>query len=418
MKDIYQFKPEINNIKDSQEKNSDDVNILTQNSNATKSELEKLKEKLNILAEKLGQPQIEFKSEVEELNAYIKSTFPNDGIKTVYDKHFEMQNVDYIAVSLIGGIAAVVDAFIVQIPKDTTIVRNGSKIKQEGSPLTELLRNIGFSKDGQTSEWVTTLEKFFKVPYDKSVDPDIAGFCPKTHRLHSLAHDPSLAGLLWAIKDYITGTMSCIDKNGVLQFVKVENADLSKLIIAPFMWFGHLLSDIFTRMGIPIPGWSYLQLLQIGSIGEKERTIAEVTRYMYMEGYDIRHLASMSVVNATIEILVRIYFFLTQEMRHTKGVNLSVSEREYEVIKLNIKKHNMLAISYAIAYFGNIAKIAAYEGNPNAFNLPLWIGMVKEAIGQLVIHTRSSKIFEKGIESRHVIDENFSILLNKLEENK
>ena len=33
MKDIYQFKPEINNIKDSQEKNSDDVNILTQSIN-------------------------------------------------------------------------------------------------------------------------------------------------------------------------------------------------------------------------------------------------------------------------------------------------------------------------------------------------------------------------------------------------
>ena len=171
-------------------------------------------------------------------------------------------------------------------------------------------------------------------------------------------------------------------------------------------------------MGIPIPGWSYLQLLQFGSLGEKERTIAEVTRYMYLEGYDIRHFTSMSIVNAVIEILVRIYFFLTQEMRHTKGVHLSASEREYEEIKLNIKKHNMLAISYAIASFGNAVKIAAYSGNPTAFNLPLWIGMIKEAIGQLVIHTRSSKVFEKGIERRHVIDENFLSLLNKLEDKK
>lgn len=418
MKDFYQFKPEVNHIKDSQKENSAALNAIAQDVNTNNNDLEDLKNRINKLAKSLGQPQVEFKQEVIELNEYVKSVFPNDGIKTVYDKHFEMQNVDYIVVSLIGGLAAIVDAFIVKIPKDSTIVRKGEKITQEGSPLTEMFRSIGFNSEGQTSAWVTALEKFFKVPYDKSVDPDIAGFCPKTHRLHSLAHDPSIAGLLWAIKDCITGTMSCIDKNGMLQIVKVDEANLGKLITAPFLWFGHLLSDVFTRMGIPIPGWSYLQLLQFGSLGEKERTIAEVTRYMYLEGYDIRHFTSMSIVNAVIEILVRIYFFLTQEMRHTKGVHLSASEREYEEIKLNIKKHNMLAISYAIASFGNAVKIAAYSGNPTAFNLPLWIGMIKEAIGQLVIHTRSSKVFEKGIERRHVIDENFLSLLNKFEDKK
>lgn len=416
MKDLYQFNPEVNHIEDSQKENSAMLNVVAQDSDSNANELEELRNRINELAKNLGKPQVEVKQEVVELNEYVKSVLPNDGIKTIYDKHFEMQNVDYIVVSLIGGLAAIVDAFIVKIPKDTKIVRKGEKIAQEGSPLTGLFRSIGFNNEGQTSDWVTALEKFFKVPYDKSVDPDIAGFCPKTHRLHSLAHDPSIAGLLWAIKDCITGTMSCIDRNGVLQIVKVEEANLGKLLTAPFMWFGHLLSDVFTRMGIPIPGWSYLQLLQFGNIGEKERTIADVARYMYLEGYDVRHLASMSTVNAVIEILVRIYFFLTQEMQHTKGVHMSASEIEYENIKLNIKKHNMLAISYAIASFGNAVKIAAYSGNPNAFNLPLWTGMVKEAIGQLVIHTRSSKVFEEGIERRHAIDENFLVLFENLKE--
>lgn len=414
MKNLFQFNSEVNHIEDSQMVNSDAINVIAHDSDTNNNKLEELRTRINKLARNLGKPQVEFKQEIDELNEYVKSVLPNDGIKTLYDKHFEMQNVDYIAVSLIGGLAAIVDAFIVKIPKDTKIIRNGEAIRQEGSHLTGLFRSIGFNSEGQTADWVTALEKFFKVPYDKSVEPDISGFCPKTHRLHSLAHDPSIAGLLWAIKDFITGTMSCIDKKGVLQIVKVEEANLGKLMTAPFMWIGHLLSDVFTRMGIPIPGWSYLQLLQFGSIGEKERTIAEVTRYMYLEGYDVRHFASMSTVNAVIELLVRIYFFLTQEMRHSKDIHLSASEIEYENIKLNIKKHNMLAISYAIASFGNAVKLASYSGNPNAFNLPLWTGMVKEAIGQLVIHTRSSKVFEEGIERRHAIDENFLALFENL----
>lgn len=307
-----------------------------------------------------------------------------------------------------GGLAAVVDIFLVKIPKDAAIVRNGERIFQEGGSLTGMLRGIGIDENGKASKWIATLEKWFKVPYDKSVDSDIIGLMPKSHRLHSLAHDPSITGLIWGIKDIVSGTFTCIDKNGCLIVEKVAETDFLKLFTAPILWFGHLLSDVFTRMGLPIPGWSYLQLLQFGSLGEKQRTIAEVVRYMYLEGYDLRHFLSMSATNAVIELIVRLYYHLVCKKRPNE-FSLA-AEKEYVEVKNKIKLHNILFTSYSVASCGNIAKICAYQGNPTAFNLPLWLGMIKEAVTQVEILNRNSKDYETVIENRHIIDENFEKL--------
>ena len=74
----------------------------------------------------------------------------------------------------------------------------------------------------------------------------------------------------------------------------------------------------------------------------------------------------------------------------------------------------MLFVSYAIASCGNVMKICIYQGNPNAFNLPLWLGMIKEAITQATIILRSTKSYEKVIEARHIIDENFEYLYSMI----
>ncbi len=56
------------------------------------------------------------------------------------------------------------------------------------------MRSLGFTKEGKTSKWVSFLEKWFQVNYDKSVIKGEKGFTPNTHRLYNLAHDPSPAG--------------------------------------------------------------------------------------------------------------------------------------------------------------------------------------------------------------------------------
>lgn len=372
--------------------------------------LDELLGEVNKIRKSIGMQKLEFKEEatVSELNMCVEQVFPNNKIKTVSDRELKMQPMDYIVAALSGGLAAIIDVFLVKIPKDAVIVRNEESIFQKGGSLTGMLRGIGIDENGKASKWITVLEKWFKVPYDKSIAPDIAGLMPKTHRLHSLAHDPSIAGLIWGIKDIVAGTFTCIDKNGCLVVEKVTEANFMKLFTAPILWLGHLLSDVFTRMGLPIPGWSYLQLLQFGSLGEKQRTIAEVARYMYLEGYDLRHLVSMSSTNAVIELIVRLYYHLVCKKRPVEFA--LKAEKEYVEVKNKIKLHNMLFVSYSVASCGNIAKIWAYQGNPTAYNLPLWLGMIKESITQVTILNRNSKNHEQAIENRHMLDENFDTL--------
>ncbi len=412
------FDKENEQLKQDSAKLVEGINDLSTIQAECSQKVNKLLDETNKLRERIGMKKLEFKEEttISDLNACVEQAFPNNKIKTVSDKELKMQPMDYIVAALTGGLAAIIDVFLVKIPKDTVVVRNGEGIFQEGSSLTGMLRGIGIDENGKASKWVTVLEKWFKVPYDKSIDSDIAGLMPKTHRLHSLAHDPSIAGLVWGIKDIVAGTFTCIDKNGCLVVEKVAEANFMNLFTAPILWLGHILSDVFTRMGIPIPGWSNLQLLQFGSLGEKQRTIAEVARYMYLEGYDLRHLVSMSSTNAVIELIMRLYYHLVCKKRPDEFV--LTAEKEYVEVKNKIKLHNMLFVSYSVASCGNIAKIIAYQGNPTAFNLPLWLGMIKESITQVTILNRNSKNHEQAIENRHTIDENFDALYRSVMEYK
>lgn len=404
------FDKENEQLEQDSAKLGENINEQSRKQAECSQKLDELLGEVNKIRESIGIHKLEFKEEatISELNMCVEQAFPNNKINTVSNRELKMQPMDYIVAALSGGLAAIIDIFLVKIPKDAVIVRNGESIFQKGGSLTGMLRGIGIDENGKASKWITVLEKWFKVPYDKSIDPDIIGLMPKTHRLHSLAHDPSIAGLIWGIKDIVAGTFTCIDKNGCLIVEKVAEADFMNLFTAPILWLGHLLSDVFTRMGIPIPGWNYLQLLQFGTFGEKQRTIAEVARYMYLEGYDLRHLASMSSTNAVIELIVRLYYHLACKKRPDEFV--LTAEKEYVEVKNKIKLHNMLFVSYSVASFGNIAKICAYQGNPTAFNLPLWLGMIKESITQVRILNRNSKNHEQAIENRHIIDENFDSL--------
>lgn len=383
-------------------------------------ELANLQERVRVLAESKGAAlpveRMEEKpvAEIDTIDEALNLRFPNDGHATLTDKQYKLQAPDYIVASLAGGVATLIDFLVVKIPKTSKIKINGKMVEKSGSPLTEFFRTIGVDKEGNAQKWVTTLETWFKVPYDKSIDPDIKGMCPRTHRLHGLAHDPSPLGFLWGIKDLVQGTFSYVDRNGVLGVQKiVDNAGFLEALVAPVKWFGHLISDIFTSAGVPIPGWTYLQAFQFGSIGDKKRTIADLARYMYVQGYDIRHLVTMSVSQAAIEAIVRIYHFLVNEGPEKKKIYELTSEREYGQIKNDIKLHRMLYLATSVAAVGNVGKVVAYGGNPLAINLVTWEEFAKNAVVDFYVRHRDSKDYEKVIEARHVIDENFEYLLSQ-----
>ncbi len=320
---------------------------------------------------------------------------------------------DIIVVCATGGLAVLVDFLIVRIPKSTKIVRNGNIITQNGSVLTDFIRQIGFDKNGKTSSWIKVLEKYFNVPYDKSIIAGEKGFYPKTHRLYSLAHDPTPSGLLWAIKDILCGTTSYIDKAGNLKMVPASPASLKSKLFIPIIWVGHIISDIFTKAGIPIPGSCFLRTLQFGSFGEKRRTIGEVIEYMYINGYDVRHLATMATSNAVIELIVRIYHCLTCDSVLSLGKPSALIQANKAMVEHRLTK--MRFYSYAIASCGNIGKLAAYQWNPLALNLPVWMEFLRTAIKEYEKAFGEESNYIEAVKNRETINANFENIIRKLD---
>jgi hypothetical protein len=131
---------------------------------------------------------------------------------------------------------------------------------------------------------------------------------PKVHRLMSLGHDPILA-FIFGVMDVMTGTGTYIDKHGDLGRIATSMSP-EGLIAAFLKVFLHLISEVFTSAGIQPPFFTLLQLARtkspfvLGPSGEKV-TWTNVARYMYTHGYDLRHFATMGIVPASIEMIVR-----------------------------------------------------------------------------------------------------------------
>lgn len=363
-----------------------------------------LETRIAALMTKNGIPQ----PEKEEKTSHVKCETSEKVQKT----DILQIDCDLVVSCVAGGLAVLVDFLVVRIPKTTNIVRCGKVINQQGSPMTEALRKIGFTSDGKTAGWVKTLESFFGVNYDTSIIAGEKGFTPRSHRLYSLAHDPSPSGLLWALKDAITGTTSYISQDGILKSIPTKHVSVWRIFATPVIWMGHILSDIFTKAGVPIPGSCLLRTLQFGSFGEKGRTIGQVVEYMYLEGYDLRHLATMATEKAVLEFIIRVYHYLTKP-------TIEQFARPQALIHIDLEKQNrrlqsMCLQAYVVASCGNVAKLAIYQWNPTALNLSVWVAFFRTAVTEYNRRHGSMQDVLDTIEQRQIINDQFDAIEAKL----
>lgn len=406
MEDFHNLGPSIEALNEDQGTIQGDLGEIGTSIEQDNDELEDIKKRVNVLLGQCGaESQVAFENTtLEDLNNSLVSKFSENQSLTEADKALRLSPVDYIVSSIAGGIAVVVDFVLVKIPKT---MKFEGRFEQEGSPLTAILRKIGHDNEGNEAKWIEVLVKRFHVNYDPSIRKGVFG--TRNHRIYSGGHDSSPAGLIFAVKDILSGTFTYFDKSGRLVIEKAEEMGLLKKCLAPIMWFGHLLSDLFTSAGVPVPGGTLLRAIQIGEFGKKGRTFGELIDWMYTHGYDMRHLATMSTCNAAIHLIIGLYLAFISPLNESESQLLS--EREYITVKNNEKKLNMKFVASSIAVAGNVAKICAYEGNPSAFNYSIWYEMIQHSISEVTIMTKD-KSAENAIEKRHVLDENFEILLN------
>lgn len=284
-----------------------------------------------------------------------------------------------ISIAAIAGlVGAAVDILLVGIPKKTPA---GLK----GGPLSNYIRDYFDKKFPEEKMQKLANSKVSKVPYDaqdnRHTKIHVEGLSAYYHRLLQLGHDP-LLGFVFGVADILTGRMTTIDKTGKIVSQVIDNyadrretnvfAALAKQVI-------HLKTDVTTSMGLPVPLMSLFNLLQFGSVGEEEQTIAEIVQGMYYEGYDFIHFCSMSIPAMLVEVIVRLGYAV-------KRIKEGHRIKDFIPLSLNREKHPKLATMLFIAHAGAAAANAGkvyFTQNPVAINYPQWLAFAKYSYSQL-----------------------------------
>ncbi|MBR3354565.1 MAG: hypothetical protein IKG47_04275 [Oscillospiraceae bacterium] len=290
----------------------------------------------------------------------------------------KLEDIDVYIAAFSGIIGAAVDILLVGIPQRSP---EGLKAK----PLSDWIRQE-FEKKFPPEEMerlANTPE--YKVPYDaqdnRNTVTRVEVLSTYYHRLLSLGHDP-LLGLVVGVFDIMTGRMTTIDKQGkfVSQVMEVyADRKESDIFIAIAKQLRHFTSDVNTAMGLPAPLMGLCNLLQFGSIGEYDQTIAEIVQGMYYEGYDFVHFCSLNVSVMLIEVITRVGYAI-------KRIKEGHSIKESIPFSLDRTKHpkleTMLFISHSLATAANAGKVVLTE-NPVAINYIQWIAFTKYSYKQL-----------------------------------
>jgi uncharacterized membrane protein len=311
--------------------------------------------------------------------------------------------------ALVGGAAvlgAVLDVALVSVPLDS--VWKG--VKYTGSPLTKLLRETSAAVtngDGWLSRLQRALEAWAKVPYDIARNDhvggiNIDGLRPAMHRIMSPGHDPVL-GFIFGVLDILRGTCSLVDRHGA-QHVIANGVSESSPFVAVIKQVAHLLSDLPTSAGLPPPFFTALQRItakspfSVSNSGET-LSIADLTRWMYGRGYDLRHFATMSVVPFIVEAVVRVGFFARNHER--------LDGSEGTPRNLVLKRDEMLLAAHAMTASTNALKVSLMANNPLAINYAVWLSTATATLRWL----RSRAAHDLSVQ--HRLAQGWKVLLQK-----
>lgn len=295
-----------------------------------------------------------------------------------YNNIHKLDKIDITICAAAGILGAVIDILLIGIPQKTP---EGLK----GGPLSNYVRDWFNRRFPEKEMEKLANSKVSKVSFDaqdnRHTTEYVTGLSAYYHRLLSLGHDPIL-GLIFGVYDILNGKMTTIDKTGKIVSQVMENyADRkeSDIFAAIAKQIIHFKSDITTSMGLPAPLMALFNLLQFGSIGEEEQTIAEIVQGMYYEGYDFIHFCSMSIPTMIIEVIIRLGYGI-KRIKEGNSIKNSIP------FSLNREKHpklnTMLFIGHSAATAVNARKVY-FTKNPIAINYPQWVVFAKYSYKQL-----------------------------------
>lgn len=386
------LKDQLSNLSIEENKESFDINDLLNRIHALSNKMNVPLEELELLNTE------EVNIQVDEY-ILLNTTLNSDK----FSKFPKLSTQDTTICILAGTLSILIDVIFVGTPDIVKIYKGGENF--DGSIFTNMLRKIGNNESNSTHQIFKWFSDKCKVPYDISLESGI--LTPDNHRLRSLAHDPYF-GLLFAVADILLGTTTCIDNSGNFQILfSKKEAPTSTKWLSVIYYLGHIISDISTARGIPIPGFFISQFF---TDEISNSSVSKIAEDMYKNGYDLRHLASMSVPVFVKDSIIDLYLKLTNEEPLSI---MNISEREKYDLDIKLKNVKMKFISNLIATTGNTVKFIAPPscGNPTSINIVQWSALIKDSIIMLSTATRDSTV-EEVMFDRKNIDLMWEELLN------
>ena len=296
----------------------------------------------------------------------------------------KLSETDVVVASIAGIIAVVIDAVLVGITSLELTHKGGAYF--DGSILTKALRDI---TDDKLSAFAKQLGEKAKVPYDLSQNDALT---PNTHRLKSLAHDPFF-GLFFAVFDIVFDSISYVDLNGniVIEPRTVSNVLPQHKHLAVLYYVAHIVSDMFTSVGIPIPGFFLTQFF--AAEGDKN-SLAKIAERMYQDGYDVRHIPAMSTPVVAMDVILTAYKYLISDLEPEIVEPVAVIEQRAAHLEIKIARMQFIAKSIAIS--GNVMRffLPPSNGNPCALNVAEWFAFLQSLILKVKVEMRDKSVEE------------------------
>ena len=309
---------------------------------------------------------------------------------------------DYGVVALAVLVGALTDYLLVATPKGSFKGK-----PQRESPLTAWMKEQSKKLAPMTvrddiernalqryiAKLTTAAEKWAKVPYDVVIPKE--GLTPNVHRLAALGHDP-LLGLVFGVGDILSGTCTFIDKSGrwrVIDNPRFEGTGnpleaLVKVVV-------HGFSDVFTAQGLPPPFMATFQLVSAKSgitlrEGGDTVSVRDVTRYMYANGYDLRHFMTTKISPAIAEAILGAY----------QGARAFAAGHGSEKASLpaKLKHEQMLALTHGLLASANILKTALYGWNPMAINLAQFQTLAKRMLSLVKLAAERDRLVQQRLD--------------------
>lgn len=264
-------------------------------------------------------------------------------------KNAQCDQYDYMIAGTCGFIGGIIDILFVGIPDQSLLGNFTDEATNKGVQLFAKMNGWKGAKEGKepTSSAIGFLEQTFKVNYDQRYGADVKHFfkmTTKNHHIKNLAHSPDICGLFFSLLDQFQDTATFVgifdtfNTDGVkvgeaskLIRINTESFELrgtnliSKIYCGFINWLGHLFSDVAgssgakTRgSGIPIPFYSLLQFVDIGSFGKHRQSFATLAVRAFEAGYDFRHGMAMAIPVLITELLTRFMWSCKQRVCHGK----------------------------------------------------------------------------------------------------